>query len=289
MNHFLLLVLDSCRYDSVADVWPSLQWLPRLGQLERAYSHATWTLPSHFDFLAGRLPWKPTDKDTRYTRGAGRFHYEMVGELRRWSTRLGIDAPTIVSAQFEIRAALRQHGYRLCAITAAGPIGANTYFSEMVDRHVDVGSKGDSFLRGLDHLDFTTPSFTIFNTWETHYPFWTPGYDAAFEDRVMSGLRGLAQAAMANTVPPDVFFTNDELAYLHERQRNAVRYIDSLIPQLLARIPENCTMVITADHGEAFGEDGFVGHGEVAHRVVLEVPFIEVTLGALRRVGVPPA
>jgi hypothetical protein len=34
-------------------------------------------------------------------------------------------------------------------------------------------------------------------------------------------------------------------------------------------------ITITADHGEVFGEDGYVGHGPVLHEKVYEVPFIE--------------
>ena len=29
------------------------------------------------------------------------------------------------------------------------------------------------------------------------------------------------------------------------------------------------------DHGELFGEDGYFGHGPIAHDKVLEVPFVE--------------
>ena len=34
-------------------------------------------------------------------------------------------------------------------------------------------------------------------------------------------------------------------------------------------------VTVTADHGDCFGEDGFVGHGEVWNSKVLEVPFVE--------------
>ena len=33
--------------------------------------------------------------------------------------------------------------------------------------------------------------------------------------------------------------------------------------------------IVTSDHGELFGEDGYFGHGPIVHEKVLEVPFVE--------------
>ncbi len=41
------------------------------------------------------------------------------------------------------------------------------------------------------------------------------------------------------------------------------------------QLPENTWLIVTSDHGELFGEDGFFGHGPIAHEKVLEVPFVE--------------
>ncbi|QQG38883.1 MAG: hypothetical protein HYS32_00220 [Candidatus Woesearchaeota archaeon] len=281
MNHFVLLVMDSCRYDSVRDTWGELSNMPKLGELEKAHSFATWTLPSHIDFLAGRLPWRET-KDPRFTRGGGRFHFERIGELKQWQRRLEIEDPTIISDQYRIHEILHSNGYKIKAITSASPIGKGTMFSQLVDEHVDVGSKGDTLLRAVEHLNFDGSSFYIVNICETHYPFWIPGYDLELEKRVMSGLRGLARAAREGTPIEDVLFSDEDLMYLRGRQRDSVRYVDSKLPNLLRRLPENTSMVITADHGEAFGEGGYIGHGEVAHSIVLEVPFIEVSPERIR-------
>jgi arylsulfatase A-like enzyme len=52
-------------------------------------------------------------------------------------------------------------------------------------------------------------------------------------------------------------------------------YADRLIADLLDVVPSNTWVVVTADHGELFGEDGFFGHGPINHEKVLEVPFVE--------------
>jgi hypothetical protein len=65
------------------------------------------------------------------------------------------------------------------------------------------------------------------------------------------------------------------LSMLRLRQIESIRYLDAVIPQLFRLLPADTYLTITADHGDCFGEDGFVGHGEVWNKLVLEVPFLE--------------
>ena len=44
---------------------------------------------------------------------------------------------------------------------------------------------------------------------------------------------------------------------------------------LLERLPPNTWLIVTSDHGELFGEDGYFGHGPIQHEKVWEVPFVE--------------
>ena len=37
----------------------------------------------------------------------------------------------------------------------------------------------------------------------------------------------------------------------------------------------NTWMIVTSDHGELFGEDGYFGHGPIMHEKCFEVPFVE--------------
>jgi len=53
-NHYLLVVLDSCRFDAFVAANP--RTMQRLGALERRWSYASWTSPSHFNLLMGLLP-----------------------------------------------------------------------------------------------------------------------------------------------------------------------------------------------------------------------------------------
>jgi len=54
-----------------------------------------------------------------------------------------------------------------------------------------------------------------------------------------------------------------------------LRYLDGVVERLFNLVPANTWIVVTSDHGELFGEDGYFGHGPIAHEKVLEVPFVE--------------
>ena len=83
------------------------------------------------------------------------------------------------------------------------------------------------------------------------------------------------RAAAENRTIEIPTYAPDLLLALRQRQIDSIRYLDAKIPKLLELLPRDTYMTITADHGDCFGEDGFVGHGEVWNKMVLEVPFVE--------------
>ena len=48
-----------------------------------------------------------------------------------------------------------------------------------------------------------------------------------------------------------------------------------MFEELYDHVPENTHIIITADHGELFGEEGYFGHGPIMHDKVFEVPYVE--------------
>src|SRR4051812_22955031 len=50
----VIVILDSLRYDSWLEAAPVN--LGRLGTVERRFSYASWTAPSHYNLLMGLLP-----------------------------------------------------------------------------------------------------------------------------------------------------------------------------------------------------------------------------------------
>ena len=60
-NNYVLITLDSCRYDSFMTAAPKV--IPKItgGEVERRWSYASWTSPSHFNFLMGLVPHRSPD------------------------------------------------------------------------------------------------------------------------------------------------------------------------------------------------------------------------------------
>jgi arylsulfatase A-like enzyme len=66
-----------------------------------------------------------------------------------------------------------------------------------------------------------------------------------------------------------------------ETQAAALAYVDAHLPRLVAALERRgpALLILTSDHGEAYGEDGFHGH-RLAHETVWTVPYAEVILPA---------
>ena len=71
------------------------------------------------------------------------------------------------------------------------------------------------------------------------------------------------------------FFDLAEMQRLHKQQICCVEYIDELMGELFAKCPPNTYIIVTADHGELFGEDDYFGHGSIMHEKCFKVPFLE--------------
>ena len=53
-NNYILIIFDSCRYDAFVNAQPKV--MRRLGEVEKRWSYASWTAPSHYNLLMGLLP-----------------------------------------------------------------------------------------------------------------------------------------------------------------------------------------------------------------------------------------
>ena len=136
----------------------------------------------------------------------------------------------------------------------------------------------------LDRMVFDDrPSFHLLNVGETHYPYALPDEDPAEWPRI-SGVHGvfkhLDDAVVGGPLAEgadreDAFFDDDRLAELRARQVRAATYVDSLLARLYDVVPPRTWIIVTADHGELFGEGGYFGHGPIVHDKVFEVPFVE--------------
>jgi len=271
-RNLVMVILDSLRYDSWVEAQPAV--LGTLGAVERRFSYASWTAPSHYNLLMGLLP-----HTSPFEVYASEYYKE---DFLRYGERLNLDdmgfkrlLPSIFLPTF-LRNAL---GYRTHAMVSMPVLNPFTVINrdfdsfELMPKHNDMGAM-------LDKLTFSDerPSFYLLNTGETHYPYALPDEDPGEWPRI-SGVHGvfkhLDETDPTHPERAPAFFDNQSLRELHGRQIEAVSYLDGVFKRLFDLLPSNTWVIVTSDHGELFGEDRFFGHGPVMHEKGFEVPFVE--------------
>jgi hypothetical protein len=270
-RHLVLIVLDSLRYDSWIAAEPKL--MSRIGDVERRWSYASWTAPSHYNMLMGLLP------HASPTHVYASEYYKR--DFLRYSDRLGIEGiefrkllPSIFLPTF-LRSSL---GYRTHAMVSMPVLNQHTPLNHDFDSYELMPTHNDMAAM-FDKLRFDDgPSFYLLNVGETHYPYALPDEDPSSWPRISGAhgvLRSLEDEAAAGVLDEPAFFDDEAMANLRDRQIRATKYVDGLFEKLFDLVPSNTWLVVTSDHGELFGEEGYFGHGPIAHEKVLEVPYVE--------------
>jgi Sulfatase len=272
-RHLVMVVLDSLRYDSWVEASPTQ--LGRLGKVDRRWSYASWTAPSHYNLLIGLLP---------HTSPTGVYASECYkSDLARYADRLGVEGvefKSLLPSLFLPSFLKHGLGYQTHAMVSMPVLNRHTPINRDFDTY-ELMPKHNDMAAMLDRLKFDSgrPSFHLLNTGETHYPYALPDEEPG-EWPHIPGVHGVVrqfgegdhQHADEEAAP---FFNEQELASLRSRQVQAVDYLDGVFARLFDIVPRDTWIVVTSDHGGLFGEGGYFGHGPISHEKVLEVPFVE--------------
>ena len=273
-NNYVLVIFDSCRYDSFIRARPKV--MRQLGKVEKRWSYASWTAPSHYNLLMGLLPHqspKNVFASEYYKKDFFKFNERLGAE--------NIEFKSLVPKLYFPHFLRDKKGYRTHAMVSLPVLNPKTIINQgfdtfrLMDRHNDMRAM-------LAEMRFPKdrPSFYILNVGETHYPYALPDEPPEEWPRI-SGVHGVFKHLDDHVVGGRLkrtrtkFFDEKKMKDLRHRQIKAVKYLDRVIEELFDLVPKNTYITITADHGELFGEDGFFGHGPVQHDKVFEVPFVE--------------
>ncbi len=270
-NNLVFIVLDSCRFDSFTRArTPNID---RLGPTQQRFSFASWTAPSHFSFLMGQVP---------HTSPRHVFASEVYkAQFADWVDRLSVSDLSFKTFIPELCLAgvLKKHGYHTAARVSMPVLNPFSGLTRGFDDYKLMSNHND-FAGMVRDVEFggSDRCFRFFNLGETHYPYMLDGASMP----KISGLHGVARdmdkvVARSGDVPTEEpeFFPAETMRELHDQQVRCVEYVDGLIGALFEKSPVNTHFIVTADHGELFGEDGFFGHGPIMHRKCFEVPFVE--------------
>ena len=274
-NNYVLVVFDSCRYDSFIRARPKN--IKKLGKVERRWSYATWTSPSHYNLLIGLMP--HTSPKHVY---ASEYYKE---DFLRFNERLGcenVEFKSLVPRMYMPAFLHDTLGYRTHAKVSLPVLNPRTLLNTGFDSY-RLMEKHNDMRAMIREMSFSEEqkSFFLLNVGETHYPYALPNERKEDWPRI-SGVHGVFKHMDDVVVggkllvkSKEKFFNKKKLDELRSRQIEAVKYLDNVVEELFDTVPDNTYITITADHGELFGEDGYFGHGPVQHPKVLEVPFVE--------------
>lgn len=276
----LLITLDSCRYDTA--VRARTPNLDRLGQVHRAETTGTFTLPAHVAFFTGLTP-ALTDDHHRL----GPLEYDTL-----WRSTAARPSQRSTAVSFAGRVLMdhyRRKGFRVIGaggVTFFDPDEPANWLPGLFDEFRYFGRANRTASRTrvqnrdesltLSHVgelrDVCTGSerfFLFANCPSTHVPYTTPL--SRLDDRTTDLLERLYLLHDSKAVEPGAF-SADEKEALHRMQARALEWADRQLGRLFDELAHREPLVVVcADHGEEFGEDGRYGHGH-PHPSVTTVP-----------------
>ena len=252
----VLVTLDSLRYDVAVRALelgetPNLAALLPPGGWEARHTPGSFTYAAHHAFLAGFLP----------TPARPGCHPRLFAAEFEGSTSTG--SGTFVFPEATLPQALAARGYHTVCVGGVG------------------------FFNGRTALGSALPGLFA----EQH---WSPALGVKNPDSARVQMRVAADAVarvgrrpvflllnVAATHTPTHFYLPDVRRDSPESQRAALRSVDAALPPLLDALCARGTtlLIVCADHGTCFGDDGYWGH-RIAHPAVWTVPYAELLLQA---------
>jgi arylsulfatase A-like enzyme len=315
----LFVVIDTLRADRVSaygyerPTTPQLDALAEVGVLfEDVTAPAPWTWPSHASLFTGEPPWvhgarlAPERADSPLSRAT----HDRFGLA---ADRLREDLPTLAER-------FTAGGYRSVALVVNDWLDPELGLLRGFERSRLL--EGDSALIDEAHEAIADPDgrplFLFLNVMTAHSPFaegpgpWALGDDAFLDPArapewvrpylTEDSPRGvhLAKQPPGENTSAELRYAAGELELsahdlerierLYDASVRGADFVLSRVVEAWAESRPHSVVVVTSDHGEAFGEHGLLGHAASVYSEVLRVPLVIAAPGRLpasRRVSAP--
>lgn len=312
--HIVFVVMDTVGanhlslYGYSRNTSPHLASLARRGvRFEHARSTAPWTLPSHASMFTGRWP---HDLSVGYNRPLDRAAPTLAEALQArgyatggfiantlyCSAETGLDRGFIHFEDHEISPASVLHSAAFGQVVLGKLAGVATRSIQSPARSSPARTttsprpyKDSSRVR-RDALDWLAqqkgrPAFLFLNLFDAHTPYVMPdGCAEHFGRRPDTRADYSLLNAFWDTDKQRLSASEIELA--RDAYDDCIAHMDAQLGQLVADLDrqgilENTVLVITADHGEQFGEHGLFGHASSLYRGEVHVPLLIVAPGRI--------
>lgn len=253
-DSILFVTLDSCRFDSFEAA--HAPHMKSLGPLHKAAAPGYFTYSSHAAMFMGFTPGVAGRAEPLVNPKFAKL-FKIVGTS--WPGK-GCEFMTLEGKN--IIDGFKRKGYLTVGTAAMGwfdPASESGHvLSGDFDRFFFSGNAGlrqqlSWLAQTLDATD--GPVFAFLNVGETHVPYFYEGapWDAAYN-------------------PCEPFGHSNDAAECRRRQVACVEWIDTTIAPVLDAFADNL-IVLCADHGDCWGEDGLWEHG-IFHPKVVDVPLV---------------
>ncbi len=287
----LLLVMDTVRAASVSahgygrPTTPNLERLARQGiRFRWAMAPAPWTLPTHASIFTGRLPHQLSGDWEVPLDGAHPTLAEALAALGYRTAGFSANLTFVTWEWGLARGFSRFEDYDVSLAQALlSPALGRSLTENRLVRHVlgirdrlnrrRAHAMNQSLLRWVDR-DRSRPFFAFVNYFDAHEPYLPPG--------PFAGRFGPLPARPWILQDDDVTMPPAEKRRMRNAYEAAIASLDHEIGNLMDALRrrgllDNTVTVVTADHGEQFGEHGLLDHGNSLYLPLLHVPLI-VTL-----------
>jgi arylsulfatase A-like enzyme len=290
----LLIVVDTLRGDHVSSNGYYLPTTPNLDRFaengvsfENAFSTSSYSLTSHVSLMTGKNVYEH-GIEWEESKGLASKPYPTIAETMR---KLGYSTGGFSANTYWVS---REQGFNRGFIhfedfyQTIGDVLTGPFFGRLIKQQLfsridrsdipgrrsaaDINKSVFNWIEDTDKEE--RPFFAFINYMDVHDPYLPPQpYRSMFSNQKYLG--GLLNTEFGRTDPT---LTSDQLQSEVEAYDGSIAYADHQIGELVAEIEQqsdrNLLVIVTSDHGEAFGEHGTYLHSLSLYREEIHVPLI---------------
>jgi arylsulfatase A-like enzyme len=265
----VLIVLDTTRPDRLSLYGYDRPTTPELEKLAaeatvytEAYATSSWTPPSHASLFTGLYPC------------AHGVTQEASGLI-----------PSLPTRFLTLAEALWESGFRTTGINGNGILGARTGFSQGFEEYHETWNLDDQLGRHPAEIlleatldsDSDRPFFAFINMIEPHRPYNSSREYFGLYDRHPQ--IDLVDVDWAKHLVDKDLYDADDLQHLSDLYDSEIQYVDSVVGRMVdllraRNVLDETLLVVTADHGEHFGEHGLLAHRFNLYETNVRVPLL---------------
>jgi arylsulfatase A-like enzyme len=266
--NIVLIVLDTARPDRMSlygyarPTTPSLESLAQQSTVyTQAYSTSSWTPPSHASLFTGQLP---CDHGVTHAQAT--------------------HPPKLPERSLALAEILWESGYRTAAIVGNAIMPSWTGFSQGFDQYHETWRMNDRNLHPAERLfeefvqaESERPYFVFINLIEPHSPYDSSGEFFGLYDRHPE-LGSLVDSDWAKHLTEQPYSVA-ELEHFSDLYDSEIQQTDAIVGRVLQQVRDRGVLdetlvIVTADHGEHFGEHGLVEHILNLYETNVRVPLL---------------